>query len=945
MTTRELQPHDFDEYFAAANGGHRPYDWQRKLCAFVIEHGAWPDRIDAPTGSGKSCIVDIHLFVNALAGGHELPALPRRLISIVGRRALVDAMERRAQRIAQAIDDAAPDSVLAAVRAGLERRSGLVGSTPAERRVVVTSLRGGIPLTYGWRDDPLVCQIVCATPDMWGSSALFRGYGSSDRARPRDAALLVYDTVAVLDEAHLNRQLAVTARRIAELTAAEPLATHVPALQFVEMTATHSSELEQATGAAPGTAMASTVALDWSVVGDSPPPGSLGALLSRPKPISIRTVPEWPLPRHGRQRSTGIESIVEAVIAERAGANGTVGCILNRVDDAIEVDRMLRKRGLTTACLVGRMREVELLRLQDAHPSLLTPAGDAGIDVLVATQTLEVGVDVDLHALVTELAPGTSLAQRAGRLNRLGARESGSLTVFVPADPESLKSNRAMKGGTAPYDPADLSAALEWLRGLAESRDGMSPLVLRTRPAPVASPLRLLYSRLEWSDADLFANTSESLFAEPDLTFWLRDELVEQPSVSIVARELPAPREGEGEGVQRVLAGGPTEAADLELLALTPPVGHELYPCTFKSATEFLEQFGEEPRAYAWDSATGTVRRFSGRLRPGDVIIVPAGEGTGVSGGTITTAGTDSSTDVMAADIGQEQLRYLLVRGRSTSSVQEALFEAFDELRAEFGNVTVETFGEAERTDAIDAVLQGLGLEVHPSVGLDAPAATSEPTQWLLITALRPGAAAETARETWTSASRPVLLDRHQRDVGERAHRFGERLNLPEPIRTALREAGELHDEGKRDPRFQTLLRNRPPRDDEPAIAKSPGSRGRALSRRAATALPFGWRHEQLSAAHVRARMEQPDSVHAGLVTRLVGTSHGVGRTTFPHSAIELLLPGSEGAVQLAAVELFDEGAWDELMERSHQEWGIWGCALLEAILRAADGQVSKEGK
>jgi CRISPR-associated endonuclease/helicase Cas3 len=42
---------------------------------------------------------------------------------------------------------------------------------------------------------------------------------------------------------------------------------------------------------------------------------------------------------------------------------------------------------------------------------------------------------------------------------------------------------------------------------------------------------------------------------------------------------------------------------------------------------------------------------------------------------------------------------------------------------------------------------------------------------------------------------------------------------------------------------------------------------------------------------------------------------------------------------------LFDEGSWDELVEDTQLRYGAWGCAYLEAVLRAADGQISAEGR
>jgi CRISPR-associated endonuclease/helicase Cas3 len=110
---------------------------------------------------------------------------------------------------------------------------------------------------------------------------------------------------------------------------------------------------------------------------------------------------------------------------------------------------------------------------------------------------------------------------------------------------------------------------------------------------------------------------------------------------------------------------------------------------------------------------------------------------------------------------------------------------------------------------------------------------------------------------------------------------------------------------------------------------------------RASSGLPPKWRHEQLSAAMVWERLRDDLPATRDLVTRLVGTSHGWGRHEFPLVGTELVLDGSGLE---SARSLFDNAAWEEVIERTARYWGEWGCAYLEALLRAADVTVSRSG-
>lgn len=281
-TPHTLSPSDFGEFFAAVNDGHRPFAWQQRLVDHIVKHGRWPEQIIAPTGAGKSAVVEAHVFVNALAAAGAGPRIPRRLFTVVNRRALVDSQHDRAKAITDALDNALLEprkSILRAMAVALvSLRTGDPEAPDADTNpIAVGLLRGGIARNNPTLLDPSACAVISATPDMWGSRLLFRGYGASWRARPREAAVAAYDSVMILDESHLNRQLLVTARRIADLVNREK-DLGIPKLQVVETTAT------------PAKKSADCIEIDpEDLVTDA----ALADRVRASKPLALRTSENW----------------------------------------------------------------------------------------------------------------------------------------------------------------------------------------------------------------------------------------------------------------------------------------------------------------------------------------------------------------------------------------------------------------------------------------------------------------------------------------------------------------------------------------------------------------------------------------------------------------------------------------------------------------------------
>lgn len=924
-TLPSITREEFGEFFASLNGGYAPFSWQEEVLDHICEHGVWPERINAPTGSGKSSVVDIHLFANALAAVGAAPRVPRRLCVTVGRRALVDNQVDRAYKILECMEKAlavesGESDILRRVDEALQSfqtRNDKQGNDPFE----VGHIRGELSNRTLPVTDISACAIIAATPDMYGSRALFRGYGSTMAARPRETALLTMDTVMVLDEAHMNRQLLHTTQRIAELQKRE-VNLGVPTLQVVETTATPSTEDSEST----------TLGVDIEAL-DKPNDEKLRDRVYSHKELVLHPIDKWDgKPGNPATVNAAVDAIMERLAHREAGESSkkayTVGCIVNHVRTAIAIKEALVKNKVLEKAeevqlLVGRMRPSDLEKLQNKHRDLFSTRGDESVKVVVATQTLEVGIDVDFADLVTELAPASSLAQRFGRVNRLGRRKDSKVIVIEPASGDSVKKD------APPYKAVDLSNAYAWLEVLNGTENpSVNPAAMVKYPPVQSSPERLLYQRPEWPDLLEFSRTDENPYDEPDLDLWLHDSLDAETAMGgvIVRDNLPS-----------------NTSAAMEILKTSyfALSDRETFPANLKILQEILDyqdEHGVKPRKFLYrqgeislwqDADHGEESRQS--LAPGDVLLLDMGSVPFTNQGIAVTQRELPSK--------KDELKAVPFLDDAKLYVYEKCADREERFRKYLGLSPEEAAEllDSQASDGQKVIASELSTEAEDG---------QEVIAWYAdVTGKESVEGSDIAQEL--APTDPVLLDDHQNDVAERTRQLAENLGLAPEFSEALELAAKYHDEGKRDLRFQQMLGADLETD---ALAKS-GHRSvaEAYRARSRSALPRGWRHEQLSALMVAASPEKVGE-HRDLVLRIIGCSHGHGRFSFAHDAGFLLKEGylPEGtdyeALKEQATRLFNVGYWDNLMEQTSRTYGPYATAYLEAVERAADAQISREG-
>ena len=908
----------FAELYRALNG-RDPFPWQRRLAEQVAATEQWPAEVGVPTGLGKTACLDIAVWWLASQADRQ-PAertAPTRIWWVVNRRLLVDSTAEHAERVARVLGD--PDAanlvgrdreVVASVAHRLRSLSAEPGGSPLE----VIRLRGSIASRTP--ADPLQPAVLLCTLPMYGSRLLFRGYGSNQRLRVVDAAMAGTDSLVLLDEAHLAPHLRALLPALAACT---------PDAQAVLGQARSSPRMAAltATGDAAG-------GQRFDLDDEDRAHPVVRQRLDAAKPLELRV-----------ETGDSAKRLTDATLDLLREAPGPAACVVftNTPRTARETFGRLRKllaEGAADVLLLTgltREREAERVRvriLDRDHGMAAARAAAANRQrhlVVVATQTLEVGADIDAEYLVTEACGVRALTQRLGRLNRLGRFPHARAAYVHLPPPKPQRGRKAADPDPWPVYGAEPASVLERLQQ-ARAPEGTVSLSPR-QVAEVLGPPRDLPDRApevlpgilwEWT------KTTTPPEGEAPVEPYFSGIAGPQYSVSLIWR-VHVPEDGERLWPRAT----DREAVDVPLAEVR----------TVLSEDEFCR--------LAFDSVTVETTSASD-LRPGDQIVLRTDCGLlDAFGWNPDAAGPVVDVSVMRYGLPLDATAIERLCGVAAAGlIQTALG---------IGNGDEEV-DPATRADAAEAILSAVRAAAAPA-GWD-------PEEWAAFTGTLSPQVVEARREVprmkaRTAAPDPVSsdfdetslgpdaveLERHGQAVAARARAVALRIGLAPSLTDVVEHAGRLHDIGKADRRFQLWLD--PAAERGVLVAKSKAPRHRWEAMRVEAGWPRGGRHEDLSARLVRAWLQHSpgwgEPLQRDLLLHLVISHHGKGRPLVPP-----VTDGTTGTVsaEVAGVSVeapADLGVVDwrqpARFRRLSDRFGPWGLALLEAIVIRSDHAVS----
>jgi len=862
---------DFESKFESLVG-FPPFRWQERLYARLLR-GEIPGAVDLPTGLGKTAVMAIW-YLARKAGAR----VPRRLVYVVDRRAVVD----QATTVADDIKKKAKDD-----------------------RLRVSTLRGQYADNREWLEDPAAPAIIVGTVDMIGSRLLFSGYGVSRKTRSYQAGLLGADTMLVLDESHLVPPFEELIKSIAgDGTAFGPRDALgrgvIPSFKLLSLSATgrrhHGSvfRLEEEDRA------------DELVRQRLDARKLVTSVAANDRKLDVALADEaW---RLAEESGKPIRCIVY--------------CDSREVAEGV-YDELRGKKDVDAELFVGARRVHERVKAAKKLQELGFLAG-SGVErkmhaFLVATSAGEVGVDLDADHMVCDPVPWERMVQRLGRVNRRGDGDARIVLVHEeepkPKKPEEPK-------------PDEVRAAIAWrslalLDRLPADRSGhdASPAALvklkiehadEVEKATTPEPLRPALTR---ALVDAWAMTSlEAHTGRPEVAPWLRGWVDDKPQTTVVWRtHLPVRTKG-GEATDREVDDFFEEA---------PP-----------HLVEGLET--ETWRVVEWLVA-----------RANRTVEITAKRGDGPLNEASPPPLVENSIVAFAlGEAGRREKAFRVCELRSNGDAKRHK-ASLERLLRDRNLVLDSRLGGLNDAGLLDQDAEGAlaadGDSPWKEVGFSIDAVSAE--DWKQRERVKPfcfslerdeegedmrllvveKAEDESKSEEDRALSpRPQLLVEHQSWVAAKARTLAGELGLEPDLAGALEISARLHDEGKQAKRWQQAFNALP--DGIYAKTKGPMRFARL----------GGYRHEFGSLFHIEKddQFKRLPPELQDLVLHLVAAHHGRARPLIETAGCEDAPPSA-----------LESRAGDVALRfaRLNVRWGPWGLAWLEALLRAADQQASRD--
>lgn len=866
-------------------GVESPFPWQLALLDLFLD-GTTTHAIDIPTGLGKTAVMAIWLVARA-AGA----AVPRRLVYVVDRRAVVDQATQAAEDLRAFVGG----------DRGLQQSLGLDGALP------ISTLRGKHLDNRQWLADPSVPAVVLGTVDMVGSRLLFQGYGVSRKMRPYHAGLLGTDSLVVLDEAHLvppfERLLeTIASGRDADgrsLLADDGYQILIPSFRLLSLSATgrghaNSLQLSDADRAHPIVARRLAAVKELSLVDE----------------VSSRAL---------------AESLADEAWSLTAAGQEPKRCIVfcNRRDDATKVEEALRERRkksgisrIDVELFVGGRRLYERDRAAEWLESRGFIAGSTGrpevATFVIATSAGEVGVDLDADEMACDLVAWERMVQRLGRVNRRG--DGAARVRIVPVDAEDTVVKQGLDAVRSLLNELPLAAsgardgspgAIAALKARSMEDTRLVELIAKASTPPDLHPPLTRATLEAWSMTSLDEHAGR-----PDVSPWLRGWLEDDdPQTTVVwRRHLPVTDDGQLLGANDLEAF--REAAD-------PHLAERLEAETWR-VLEWLDK-----RALAVGKRTeGPSEEMEGAegqrpLQASDTIAIIFGEAGKARALTCRDLLRKDERDTV-----DRALRgALLLVDERLGGLFGGLLSVESDLASDVSMIDAEERVVPFRVRRITDPEEISTKEWRVEARIVVRRFEDREVAWLVVESLlKEPAESEEGRSAGVTHAQ--LLEEHQLWTEEAADQIAKQLALPEPYAGILRLAARLHDEGKRARIWQRAFNA--PKDGAYAKTKSRPNLQRLDH----------YRHElgSLPYAEQEPRVQALDPALRELCLHLIAAHHGNARPSIRTDGAEeppsrLRDRAQEVALRFARLEL---------------RWGPWGLAWWESLLRAADQQASR---